>query len=238
MCGIVGYVGPRSARPILMNGLKRLEYRGYDSAGIALLTGTGLMVSRSVGKIKRLEEVLGDNYNDSTHGIAHTRWATHGEPTEVNAHPHTDNNYEIALVHNGIIENYRALREFLTRKGVTLRTQTDTEVLVHLVAYNYDGDLTEAVRNALTQVEGTYGIAVISARHPNMVVAARMGSPLRRAGTLPVCVVRICPRQTQGLAAAGSSESRWTSICGNGMPIPASSSASLPAFVAASQTVQ
>jgi glucosamine--fructose-6-phosphate aminotransferase (isomerizing) len=178
MCGIVGYVGPKKAQPILMNGLKRLEYRGYDSAGIALLTETGLMISRSVGKIKNLEEVLGDHENVSTHGIAHTRWATHGEPNETNAHPHTDNNYEIALVHNGIIENYRAIREFLSRKGVVFRSQTDTEVLVQLVAYNYSGDLTEAVRNALTQVEGTYGIAVISARHPGIIVAARMGSPL------------------------------------------------------------
>jgi glutamine---fructose-6-phosphate transaminase (isomerizing) len=178
MCGIVGYVGPKKAQPILMNGLKRLEYRGYDSAGIALLTDTGLMISRSVGKIKNLEEVLGDHENVSTHGIAHTRWATHGEPNETNAHPHTDNNYEIALVHNGIIENYRAIREFLSRKGVVFRSQTDTEVLVQLVAYNYSGDLTEAVRNALTQVEGTYGIAVISARHPGIIVAARMGSPL------------------------------------------------------------
>jgi len=178
MCGIVGYVGPQKARPILMNGLKRLEYRGYDSAGIALLTDTGLMISRSVGKINRLERILGDQDFNSTHGIAHTRWATHGEPSETNAHPHSDNNYEIALVHNGIIENYRAIREFLSRKGIVFRTQTDTEALVQLVAYNYDGDLTEAVRNALTQVDGTYGIAVISARHPDLIVAARMGSPL------------------------------------------------------------
>jgi glucosamine--fructose-6-phosphate aminotransferase (isomerizing) len=161
-----------------MNGIKRLEYRGYDSAGIALLTSNGLMVSRSVGKIAKLEEMLGSNHYDSTHGIAHTRWATHGEPSETNAHPHTDNSYEIALVHNGIIENYRALREFLTRQGVVFKTQTDTEVMVHLIAFHYQGDLTEAVRNALTQVEGTYGIAVISARHPNLLVAARMGSPL------------------------------------------------------------
>ena len=178
MCGIVGYVGPKRAQPILMNGLKRLEYRGYDSAGIALLTDTGLMISRSVGKIKKLEETLGTKEYPSTHGIAHTRWATHGEPNETNAHPHSDNNYEIALVHNGIIENYRTIREFLTRKGVTFRTQTDTEALVQLIAYSYQGDLTEAVRNALTQVEGTYGIAVISARHPGLIVAARMGSPL------------------------------------------------------------
>jgi glucosamine--fructose-6-phosphate aminotransferase (isomerizing) len=178
MCGIVGYVGSKKARPILMNGLKRLEYRGYDSAGIALLTGAGLMLSRSVGKINKLEEALGDQKFDSCHGIAHTRWATHGEPNETNAHPHTDNNHEIALVHNGIIENYRALREFLSRKGVVFHTQTDTEVLVQLIAFSYNGDLTRAVRLALTQVEGTYGIAVVSARHPGIIVAARMGSPL------------------------------------------------------------
>jgi len=178
MCGIVGYTGPRQATAILINGIKRLEYRGYDSAGIALLTREGLTVSRSVGKIKNLEEVLADQEFDCNHGIAHTRWATHGEPTETNAHPHTDNAYEIALVHNGIIENYRTLREYLTRQGVVISTQTDTEILVHLVARYYEGDLTEAVRLALTQVEGTYGIAVVSSRNPGVIVAARMGSPL------------------------------------------------------------
>ncbi len=178
MCGIVGYVGPKKARPILMSGLKRLEYRGYDSAGIALMTDSGLMLSRSVGKIKNLEAALGDKDFESCHGIAHTRWATHGEPNETNAHPHTDNKHEIALVHNGIIENYRALREFLTRKGVEFETQTDTEVLAHLIAFSYTGDLTKAVRLALTQVEGTYGIAVVSAHHPGTIIAARMGSPL------------------------------------------------------------
>jgi glucosamine--fructose-6-phosphate aminotransferase (isomerizing) len=178
MCGIVGYVGQRKAKPILISGLKRLEYRGYDSAGIALLTDDHLFVSKSVGKIKMLEEALGDQDYPSTHGIAHTRWATHGEPNKVNAHPHTDNRSEIALVHNGIIENYRALKEFLVRKGVQIHTDTDTEILVHLIAMQYKGNLTDAVRDALTQVDGTYGIAVISSRHPNMIVAARMGSPL------------------------------------------------------------
>ena len=178
MCGIVGYVGQKTARPILINGLKRLEYRGYDSAGIALVNSDGLMVSKSVGKINMLERVLGDNQFSATHGIAHTRWATHGEPSETNAHPHTDNSAEIALVHNGIIENYRTLREFLTRKGVRIETETDTEVLVHLISMNYKGDLTDAVRVALTQVEGTYGIAVVSSKHPGLIVAARMGSPL------------------------------------------------------------
>ena len=178
MCGIVGYVGQRAARPILISGLKRLEYRGYDSAGIALMCSNGLVVSKSVGKIKMLEQVLGDNQYDATHGIAHTRWATHGEPNQTNAHPHTDNSSEIALVHNGIIENYRTLREFLSRKGVRIETDTDTEVLVHLISMNYKGNLTDAVRDALTQVEGTYGIAVVSAKHPGLIVAARMGSPL------------------------------------------------------------
>ncbi len=178
MCGIVGYVGRRKARDILINGLKRLEYRGYDSAGLALLTSDGLMISRAVGKVSQLEQALGDQEFDSTQGIAHTRWATHGEPSETNAHPHTDSHKEIALVHNGIIENYRALREFLIQRGVQIKTNTDTEVLVHLIAMHYKGSLPEAVRDALTQVEGTYGIAVISVRHPDLIVAARMGSPL------------------------------------------------------------
>jgi len=178
MCGIVGYVGPKKALPILMNGLKRLEYRGYDSAGIALLMEGGLMVAKTAGKISRLEEALGDTDYDCTHGIAHTRWATHGEPTQLNAHPHTDEKCEIALVHNGIIENFRTLKEFLTRQGFEIKTETDTEILVHLIRFNYKGSLTEAVRNALTQVEGTYGIAVISSLHPGVLVAARMGSPL------------------------------------------------------------
>ncbi len=178
MCGIVGYVGPKKALPILMQGLKRLEYRGYDSSGIALLTDHGLMVCKSAGKIANLEHVLGDNDYDCNHGIAHTRWATHGEPSQLNAHPHTDAKGEIALVHNGIIENYRALKEFLQRQGYVLQTETDTEVLVQLIRYYYRNDLTEAVREALAQVEGTYGIAVVSVHHPNTIVAARMGSPL------------------------------------------------------------
>lgn len=178
MCGIVGYVGTRSAMPILISGLKRLEYRGYDSAGIAILNDSGLMIAKSVGKIRALEELVADRPLDGTRGIAHTRWATHGEPSDLNAHPHTDSSGNIALVHNGIIENYRSLRELLTRKGVIIRTETDTEILTHLVRLHYHGDLTEAVRAALTQVEGTYGIAVISREHPDLIVAARKGSPL------------------------------------------------------------
>jgi len=161
-----------------MNGIKRLEYRGYDSAGIALLTEGGLMVAKSAGKIERLEERIADVDCRCTHGIAHTRWATHGEPSQLNAHPHTDADETVALVHNGIIENYRALREYLVRQGYDIRTDTDTEMLVHLIRLNYRGDLTEAVRNALNAVEGTYGIAVVSIEHPGTLVAARMGSPL------------------------------------------------------------
>ena len=178
MCGIVGYVGNRKAVPILMNGIKRLEYRGYDSAGIALLTGEGLMVAKSAGKIVRLEKSIGNADYDCHHGIAHTRWATHGEPTELNAHPHTDSEQTIALVHNGIIENFRTLKKFLIRRGYTIRTDTDSEILVHLIRFHYNGDLTEAVRKTLIDVEGTYGIAVVSIHHPDMLVAARMGSPL------------------------------------------------------------
>lgn len=179
MCGIIGYTGSQRALPILMSGLKRLEYRGYDSAGLAMLTGDNLMVAKSAGKIVRLEEMIKDIDNDCcVLGIAHTRWATHGEPSTLNAHPHTDNDSEIALVHNGIIENFRAIKEFLVREGFTIRTETDTEILVHLIRFYYNGDLTQAVRSALNQVEGTYGIAVISAKHPGVIIAARKGSPL------------------------------------------------------------
>ncbi|MEA1981015.1 MAG: glutamine--fructose-6-phosphate transaminase (isomerizing) [candidate division Zixibacteria bacterium] len=179
MCGIVGYIGSNNALPILMNGLKRLEYRGYDSAGIALLSENNLMVAKSAGKIIKLEEAISDiDMSHCHHGIAHTRWATHGEPTQLNAHPHTDNSEEFALVHNGIIENYHALSGFLKEHGFQIKTDTDTEILVHLIRYNYSGNLTEAVRLALTQVDGTYGIAVISSFHPEEIVVSRMGSPL------------------------------------------------------------
>jgi len=178
MCGIVGYVGPKSALPILMAGLKRLEYRGYDSAGIALLYNHSLMVTKTAGKIAQLEKLIDGKDYHSHCGMAHTRWATHGAPTQLNAHPHTDTPGEIALVHNGIIENYRTLKEFLQRQGYKMISETDTEVLVHLIRFYYHGDLTEAVRSALLQVEGTYGIAVVSSLEPDKIVAARMGSPL------------------------------------------------------------
>ena len=145
MCGIVGYVGPKQAKPILMQGLKRLEYRGYDSAGIAMLTDSGLMVAKEAGKIINLEKKLGtDDYN-CNHGIAHTRWATHGEPSQRNSHPHISCD-KIVLVHNGIIENYLSLKKKLEKQGITFRSETDTEVLAQMIGFNFDGSLNEAVR--------------------------------------------------------------------------------------------
>jgi glucosamine--fructose-6-phosphate aminotransferase (isomerizing) len=178
MCGIVGYIGPRVATPLLIEGLKRLEYRGYDSAGVAVLNGKGVETRKVAGKISRLEGVVADDPVHGTLGIAHTRWATHGAPTTGNAHPHVDCNSDIAVVHNGIIENATALRHTLEERGHTFRSETDTEVLAHLIEELFDGNLEEAVIQALLKVEGTYGIAVVSSSDPNKLVAARKGSPL------------------------------------------------------------
>ncbi len=178
MCGIIGYVGKEKAVPLLIEGLKRLEYRGYDSAGIAVLEDQGLIFEKCAGKISALEALLQDKKFNSTTGMAHTRWATHGEPTDENAHPHLDCNGNLAVVHNGIIENYRSLRELLSRKGHKFTSDTDTEILAHLIEEYYGGDLLEATQAALSQVEGTYGIAVICKDNPHQIVAARHGSPL------------------------------------------------------------
>ena len=178
MCGIVAYIGQRDAVPILTEGLKRLEYRGYDSAGIAVMRDGKLLIRRSVGRISALEQKLDATFDGTTVGMAHTRWATHGAPTENNAHPHTDASGRLALVHNGIIENYRVLRAFLEKHGIKLYSETDTEVLAKLVGHFYDGNLQEAVRLALRDVRGTFGIAVLHADHPDLIVAARRGSPL------------------------------------------------------------
>jgi glucosamine--fructose-6-phosphate aminotransferase (isomerizing) len=178
MCGIVGYVGKKKAVPILMEGLRRLEYRGYDSAGLAILEKGGLIFEKTAGKVNALDNLVKGRDFESTIGIAHTRWATHGEPTNVNAHPHLDCKQKIAVVHNGIIENFRSLKELLERKGHKFTTDTDTEVLAHLIEEYYEGDLCEATRLALSQVEGTYGIAVLSKDSPEEIVAARHGSPL------------------------------------------------------------
>ncbi len=177
MCGIVGYVGEKDVEKVLLEGLKRLEYRGYDSAGIALIVGDKLEVTKAVGRIVNLESKLKPVKNVKT-GICHTRWATHGEPTELNAHPHVSCDGKIALVHNGIIENYQELKSELKKKGHKFISDTDTEVLTHLVEELYNGDLFCAVRDALNKVIGTYGIAVIHADEPGRIVAARLGSPL------------------------------------------------------------
>ncbi|MDH4443768.1 MAG: glutamine--fructose-6-phosphate transaminase (isomerizing) [Akkermansiaceae bacterium] len=183
MCGIVGYIGKADAPTVLMNGLRRLEYRGYDSAGIAILDDERVLIAKAPGKVSKLNERAHADWPSSlfqraSTGIAHTRWATHGPPTEVNAHPHLDQSGEIALVHNGIIENYRSIRARLEAKGHHFYSETDTEVLTHLIGDCDKGDLFQAVCDALHQVEGTFGIAVISAREPDKIITARRGSPI------------------------------------------------------------
>ena len=178
MCGIVGYVGGRPVLPILINGLKRLEYRGYDSAGIAVIEDGHLWVHKRKGKIRDLELDIDDVDSKATLGIGHTRWATHGAPSKQNAHPHCDCKQQIALIHNGIIENYSQLRSRLEAEGHRFVTETDTETLVHLIERFYDGDLSFAVREALQLVEGTFGILVISPQEKDRLIAARRGSPM------------------------------------------------------------
>ena len=178
MCGIIGYLGSQDATPLLVEGLKRLEYRGYDSAGVAVQNGRGVEIRKTAGKIARLEELLTRSPLQGTVGIAHTRWATHGAPTTPNAHPHIDASGSIALVHNGIVENSDVLKHELQELGCEFRTETDTEVLAHLVATLYEGNLEQAVAAALTQVEGAYGLAVLSSLDPGKIVVARNGSPL------------------------------------------------------------
>ncbi len=177
MCGIVGYIGEQQALPILLEGLHRLEYRGYDSAGVALIGRGGLRVHKAAGKIRQLESSLPKRLRGEA-GIAHTRWATHGEPTDGNAHPHLDCSGKIAVVHNGIIENAAALRAQLEANGHVFRSETDTEVLAHLIEEADGAELEQAVRQALSAIQGTYGIAVVDARFPDRIVAARNGSPV------------------------------------------------------------
>jgi len=178
MCGIVGYIGPRPAADILLDGLRRLEYRGYDSAGLAIINGTGLKIRKAAGKLSVLANELDGQRPTGTIGIGHTRWATHGAPTTPNAHPHTDQSGRIAVIHNGIIENASAIRTVLLQRGHAFTSETDTEVLAHLIGEYYEGDLEEAVAAALRDVDGAYGLAVISADEPDVLVAARKGSPL------------------------------------------------------------
>lgn len=183
MCGIVGYIGDRSVADTLIRGLKRLEYRGYDSAGVAIPDQGSIQVMKEKGEVAKLSELVQTKWSKEKigsggYGIAHTRWATHGPPTDVNAHPHADEQSRFAIVHNGIIENYASLRKQLRDKGRTFLSETDSEVIVHLIAECYEGDLFQAVAAAIKQLQGTYGIAVISVDHPDTIITARRGSPI------------------------------------------------------------
>ena len=180
MCGIVGYLGRKNALPIILDGLRRLEYRGYDSAGIAFVQDGKISVWKKVGKVAELDAALRSSGLSANLGIGHTRWATHGEPSEINAHPHFDCHETIAVIHNGVIENYVALKKKLVDAGHRFRSETDTEVLAHLIEDSQSGNtgLEQAVRLALNQVKGTYGLVVVSGNHPDRIVAARKGSPL------------------------------------------------------------
>jgi glucosamine--fructose-6-phosphate aminotransferase (isomerizing) len=178
MCGIVGYIGNRNAVPIILDGLRRLEYRGYDSAGIAVVDGLDhVEIRRASGKLRNLEEIIRVNPVDGRYGIGHTRWATHGRPTEENAHPHRDCRGNIVVVHNGIVENYLALKHQLQEKGHRFQTETDTEVIAHLVESFYEGNLESAVRCAVRQIKGVFALAIISRSEPDKIVAARSGPP-------------------------------------------------------------
>jgi len=179
MCGIVGYIGNRKAVPIILDGLRRLEYRGYDSAGIAVLNGDNhLSVRRASGKLRNLEEAIRVNPLDGPYGIGHTRWATHGRPTEENAHPHRDCSGEIVVVHNGIVENYLQLKHQLQLEGHKFCTETDTEVVAHLVEKYYEGNLEDAVRKAVKDLNGVFALGIIASSDPNKIVAARSGPPV------------------------------------------------------------
>src|SRR5580765_1432237 len=179
MCGIVGYVGPRDAAPILLEGLRRLEYRGYDSAGLAIITEDGeWFVEKKAGKLSNLTDHLNGSAPASQQGIAHTRWATHGRPNDANAHPHRDCTGRLALIHNGIIENWGEIKGRMLANGHRFTSETDTEVLAHLIEERYHGDLVDAVRDALGEVRGAYAIGVMHLDHPNRIVGARMNVPL------------------------------------------------------------
>lgn len=178
MCGIVGYIGKRDSQGILIDGLRKLEYRGYDSAGIAVFTGNGLEVRKSKGRLAVLEEKLGGEPLRGSVGIGHTRWATHGKPSDENSHPHTDNSHKFSVVHNGIIENYLDLKDELVAKGHKFVSETDTEVISHLVADEYDGDIVKAVQRAAKRMRGAFALGVLTEYEPDRLVAVRLASPL------------------------------------------------------------
>jgi len=178
MCGIIGYIGSKEAVQVLMSGLKKLEYRGYDSAGIAVFKDNKIRIVKCKGKVVKLENILEKGVPEGNIGLGHTRWATHGKPNNLNAHPHNGCNSEVVVVHNGIIENYMPLRERLISEGHIFVSETDTEVLPHLIESNYQNDLTLAVKESIKEIEGSYAIGVISTRDPGKIVASRCGSPL------------------------------------------------------------
>ena len=184
MCGIVGYIGNKKAVPVLINGLLSLEYRGYDSSGIAVLENNEIVVMKDKGRVANLQNMTEIHNLNSSIGIAHTRWATHGKPSKENAHPHTDNSEQFVVVHNGIIENYNELREFLTKKGYNFLSQTDTEVIPNLIHYYYtngiddDDKFLRAVKSAVDDLKGSYAIEVISKLHPDRIIVVRKDSPL------------------------------------------------------------
>ena len=180
MCGIVGYVGRRPGKPIILDGLRRLEYRGYDSAGIALIESGGIDCVRAVGNLDELFKAAGDNGSDACVGLGHTRWATHGRPTEENAHPHNDCSGRISIVLNGIVENYKDLRARLTERGHTFSSETDAEVVAHLIEEHADEGLPAAVRAALGELEGHYSFVAMSADEPDLLVGTRLETPAGR----------------------------------------------------------
>jgi glucosamine--fructose-6-phosphate aminotransferase (isomerizing) len=178
MCGIVGYIGNRDSQLILLEGLKKLEYRGYDSAGVAVQTAEGLLISKAKGRICELESRLADQPLIGCAGIGHTRWATHGKPSDVNSHPHSDNGLKISVVHNGIIENHMQLKEELEQLGYHFLSETDSEVIGHLIAHHYKGSLIQAVQQAVARIKGAYAIVVLSEHEPDKLIAVRLASPL------------------------------------------------------------
>ena len=213
MCGIVGYTGPREAGPILIEGLQRLEYRGYDSAGIALVDEDGdLFVEKKAGKLSNLTTAIADRTPHAAIGLAHTRWATHGRPNDLNAHPHQDCTGDITVIHNGIIENFRELRDGLEARGHTLTSETDTEAIAHLVEEAYEGDLADAVRATLRQLEGAYALVVMhqqrdqpARRRPRERAARRRACTARRASS------RATSRRSSPTRTGSSSSRRATS---------------------------
>src|SRR5476651_1647588 len=178
MCGIIGYIGSKEVVPVLIEGLRRLEYRGYDSAGVAVVHDGVIDLRRSAGKLANLEQVIRIDPIAGDYGVGHTRWATHGRPTEENAHPHSDCHGDLVVVHNGIVENYLPLKQLLQSEGHIFKTQTDTEVIAHLVEKHFKSNLEEAVRAAVKELVGVFALAVISRSDPDKIVAARSGPPV------------------------------------------------------------